>query len=261
MRFLFAIVFLIGLITLPPSGLSKTSSDQLQAWARELAQLRSEVGTLESRIQTERERNKAALRGLEQRKSELEIRLDADLGRISTAQREISAIREAIAARNTAVGSLEEPVKKAVERLREYVKSGLPFHIEQRMTLLKDIETGLTNNVVSIDQAISRLWRFVEDELRLTADLMRTKVVLNLDGYGKERQMVDVVRVGMSWFYTLAPDGRVGRLWRDGGAFNHEWIEDQESTESIKNLFANLSKGVNHGLYRLALPAVGEVRQ
>ena len=109
---------------------------------------------------------------------------------------------------------------------------------------------------MSPQKASSRLWAFVEDELRLTREngLYRQTITLASD-----ELLVDVARVGMVAMYFKTDDGRYGRTVNNGGAWSYELVQDKESQKQIEGLFDAFKKNIRVGFFELpnALPEGG----
>lgn len=231
----------------------KTSLEQK---AEELAKLRSDLDMIESDLRAERARGQAALRNLEARRSTLAMQLDAERVRIASAQKKLETIKSNLETRKGQSTVFLPVVESAADALAGSVRDGLPFHQEERLAAIEEIKTKARAGRLDPETACSRLWQLVEDEIRLTGEVVRTKVPLALDGPDAPRRLVDVIRIGMVTLFIRHEPGRFSRLVRRDGTWQPEPIRDIRSIDQLEALFDAVSKQVVQGDYTLPLPPV-----
>lgn len=229
----------------------------LEAWARELSELRSEISLIEARLRAERERGLARLRSLESRRGEASARLDAVRSRQASARRKLDDARERVRAREEKRTVYLPVVEEHLAKTRAAVEESLPFRREERLTALDELATKLDSGALAPEKAATQLWRFIEDELRLTREVSLTKVPLRIEADGP-RHLTEVVRFGMVTLYTRCEDcsdAHFGQMVKgDDGRWRHELIEDEVSTQQVKSLFESLERNITEGAYELPLP-------
>ena len=98
------------------------------------------------------------------------------------------------------------PVKRSIISAKKYVAATLPFKQEERFRRLKKIESDLAVTHPDPGQALTRLWRFVEEEA-MAREIGLGQQTIQLEG---KRLLVDVVRIGMALMYFRLPNGDVG---------------------------------------------------
>lgn len=230
----------------------------LAAWARELADLRSEISSLASQVRAERERGLARLRSLEERRGEAEVRLDAARARQAAASRKLNDARERVGSREEKRTIYLPVLREQLVKTRAAVELSLPFRREERLAALDDLQTKLDTSSLAPEKAATQLWRFIEDELRLSREVSLTKVPLRLETDGP-RHLTEVVRFGMVTFYTRCTDctgGHYGQMSKgDDGVWRHETITDEAAREQVAALFDALEKNISEGAYDLPLPS------
>lgn len=229
----------------------------LEAWARELSELRSEISLLETRLRAERERGLARLRSLEGRRGEASARLDAVRSREASARRKLDDARERVAAREEKRTVYRPVVEEHLAKTRAAVEGSLPFRREERLAALDELATKLDSGALAPEKAATQLWRFIEDELRLTREVSLTKIPLRIEEDGP-RHLTEVVRFGMVTLYTRCVDCgdlHFGQMVKgDDGRWRHEVLEDEASQQQVKALFESLEKNITEGAYELPLP-------
>jgi hypothetical protein len=227
---------------------------KLRRWARELESLRSEIDGLDARVRNSRSRGLAEIRALVSRRGELELERDRETVRKKAARHTVAGLQEKIAATKQRGKKLEPVVREALGMLTAYVRNGLPYQRDARLAALSEIGEGMQKGAVDPEKAASRLWRFVEDEMGMTREVMLTKTPLVLQA-GKARRLVRVVRLGMVAMFTELGDGRYGHFVKQAaGGWRHVRITDAETISQVRALFAALEKNIREGAYRLPLP-------
>ena len=240
-----------AVLAVASSAGGKTSLEQK---AEELAQLRSDLDLLEADLRAERTRGESSLRTLETRRSSLSMQLDAERVRIESARKKLEGLKSTLEARKDQSKVFLPVVEHAAEKLRAVVRAGLPFHREERLSAIDEIATKARTGRLDPETACSRLWQLVEDEIRLTGEVARTKVPLALDGPDAPRQLVDVVRVGMVTMYVRHEPGRFSRLVRRDGDWQPVAVKDVGAIDQLEALFDAVGKQVVQGDYVLPLP-------
>ena len=244
---LFAVLAALVFLGLPAHALAGSSER-----GRQLAALRSEVNDLEAKVDRLRSEFLSEQQSLQNQKAELEIMHRKEQVRRDTLQRLRS--RQITERRKTESWSarLVEPAKEAVEQLRGLVLNTLPFKRKERLAALGEIESGLRAAKPDSALAISRLWQFLEDELKLTAESGLHRQVVLLNG---QRRLIEVARIGMALLFFRTKDDRYGWAERspDGG-YRFVVFDDSVRTEATKALFEALRKQIRQGLFLLPLP-------
>lgn len=231
---------------------------QLQTWASDLARLRAETDALDTQLRAERTRGLTELRTLMQRRGELQLELDRAGIRASTARQSLKEVKQRLAQTRQKRQRLVPVLEQSLTRLRGVVAQGLPFRQKERLRVLDELLVKLKAGRIEPETAMSRVWRFLEDELKLTGDVQRTRLPLRLsDKEGASRRLVDVVRLGMVTLFTKTKDGQVGQVRRVGpGDWRHRWLTRSDHKREVRRLFEALGKNLTEGAYRLPLPPV-----
>ena len=174
--------FLTILVVLTAVGsLATAQENQFKQRAQKLADLRGEIGRLESRIQTERETGLNEVQSLISQTEELELLIQKEKIRLKTLERMITENETQTALRNRRLRA-ETPVLAAIQLIRETVLAGLPFRLEERLCELDHLQASLTGNTADALTIASRLWQFVEDELKLSSETGQYRQVIEIEG-------------------------------------------------------------------------------
>lgn len=235
-----------------------TAQSRLARWADELAKLRVEVEALDTQLRTERTQGLTQLRSLTRRKGALQLEQDRVGIRQTTARRSLAEVLKRLKESKQQRNRIVPVLSKALVALRAVVAQSLPFRRSERLQALDDLKAKLDAGRIEADTALSRLWRYVEDELKLTAGVLRSRIPLRLsDKPGAPRRLVDVVRLGMITLFTRTKDGKLGQLRRDRtGTWRHRRLTDRAQIREVRRLFEALGKNLTEGAYRLPLPPV-----
>ena len=213
--------------------------------------LRLEVDELEARLEKIRSEARAGRLSLQTQKGDLEVLLRKEQVRRETLKR----LRARQIAERRKVESwttrLLEPAREAATRLRKLVLNTLPFHREERLAAVDEINAGLEGPRPDPVIAISRLWQLVEDELKLTAESGLHRQVIELQG---ERLLVEVARLGMAVLYFKTEDGRVGWAVPRSDDYVFEVLNQSDQVEAVLVLFDALRKQIRKGYFELPLP-------
>lgn len=218
--------------------------------AQEIAELRAEVDRLDAEIRTARDLERRALGALAAQREEIAVLLRrerARVGELRARLADVDAAREAAAAGG---GDLRRSVLLAADSLIVTVERGLPFRLDDRLDVLRTLRGDVTRGRVSPENAASRLWQFIEDEIRLARDVGRYRDVVEIEG---ERELVDVAKLGMFALYVRTADGRVAHAVTRGGAFELERLTAPGDVGAVQTLLDALHRRVLTGEHELPL--------
>ena len=100
--------------------------------------------------------------------------------------------------RPTRVGRSKDARIEEVERLDATVTAGLPFRVEDRRDALRKIGASVKDGTLAPSRAATRVWAWIEDELRLTRENGLYRQVISVAG---SEVLADVARLGMTMMY------------------------------------------------------------
>lgn len=231
---------------LVPLSAAAQSSD-IEAQAERLAALRSEVESLSSELELEKEDLRGRLRAVEAQNVDLEVQIRREELRLERLLAEEEKQRTLL---DEAQGpdDLSPVVRAGIAQFRSHVEAGLPFKVEERLKSLSELERKVADQEMSPEQASARLWAFAEDERRLTRENALGRQVIPLGG---EDTLVDTARVGMIAMYYRTPEGTYGQAVPSGDGWSWQAITGTVEAEQVATLFDALSQGVRVGTFTL----------
>lgn len=249
----------LGLALCLLAGLARGQGDDpLDALARALVEKRAAVERLSNEVELKKAAERDALRSLAQQRADVERQvngLSLELEELRRAADERAAAIEQRAATRRALTPL---VLKHLDAVALYIRAALPFKAAERLAALEALKRDLDQGSVAPDEALTRLWSAVEDELRLTRDSGLYRQQLLLDG---QPQLVDVAKLGMVLMYFRALDGRVGVLvpaTGEAGGWRSVVITAPADRERLTALFTSLDKHIRQGFFELPNPYAQE---
>jgi hypothetical protein len=243
---------LLLLLTLLAAPIAAHAED---SYAERLAELRREVELLNDELEADKEALRGRLRSLDAQRADLEAQLRREELRHEQLTRLLEEERERLAMLSTTSDELMPAVRRGLVAVRASVNSGPPFHLAERLAAIDALEAQLDAGTLPSQQAASRVWQVIEDELRLTRENAVDRQVIPLDGADV---LVDVAHLGMVGLYFRTEDGRVGCAVRAADGWRWEVIGDSADTEAVLELFDALEKQIRTGWFELpaALPEV-----
>lgn len=233
---------------------SLAHASELETRAARVAELRTEVETLNTNVGLAKEELTADLRASAGQQAELEaavrrqeLRLERLLGDEQTALREVEKQSRG------ASEALEREVRTGIDGFRRHVQASLPFQSDARLKALQELEAHLDAKTLPVEQVAARLWAFAEDERRLTRENAIGRQVATVDG---DEILVDTARLGMVAMYFRTPDGRIGQVQRAGDAWSWIVLSAEPQAAQVDGLFDALEKGIRTGWFELPQPLI-----
>ncbi len=223
--------------------------------AEDVSRLRTEVNELAHRLAAERRRIQDTLAALRVERAELERQLRLERIRAETLARLERERQRRVQVLETESEARLEPLRQAVQVAKRHVERSLPFRRQARLRALTSIQTNLAQLRPSSGDALSRLWRFVEEEDEMTRELGLSQQPVILEG---QKQLVDVARVSMALLYVRTVGGNPGLALRtpsDPNGWVFEIISDAEARAAILGVFEAFEENRRFGRHRLLIPA------
>lgn len=212
-----------------------------------------EVDELSASVSDERRRAQDRLQALRVERADLERQLRLEQVRART----LTNLQEEDRARADHLENQTqdriEPIRAALGLARAYVNDNLPFERERRLRLLDSIQVDLAATHPDPSSALSRLWRFVEEEEALGREVSRTQQAIELAGV---RQLVDVVRLGMAVMYFRTADGEYGWARHDTKGWTFELLRDPTAQAAVAAVFQSFDQNRRFGPQSLVMPEV-----
>jgi len=216
--------------------------------AEKLADLRSEVDELTTEVETKKDRIQSRLRSVQRQKADIERKIEKQKMRVERLRKTLEERREEIEERRESAKDLEPAVRESIEALRSSVREGPPFKRSKRLEQLDDLESQMQEGMRTPQKTVSRLWQFVEDELRLGRENGVYSQVIELEG---EEVLAEVARLGMVALYFKTDEGRVGLAERTEEGWKWRALERDKSREQIEKLFDSFQKNIRVGYFEI----------
>ena len=223
--------------------------------ATDLARLRSEVESLSSEIDLEKEETRNILRTLASQRSELEAEKRRSALRLAELERLKAKMDEEAALQSEAKEFIGPAVASTVAPLTKEIDQGLPFRTLERKASLQKIADQLKEGSLTPGGALARIWGHVEDELRLARESGLYKQVIQLEG---KDILTDVTRVGMMMLFFQTPDGKTGRAIKNGQEWTYLTFDEQtpsgkESADQVRRFQDAMVKQIRTGFFQLPM--------
>lgn len=225
--------------------------------AERLIALRGEVDELQSELDVRREEHKNRMAYLTAQLSDLEANRDREQLRVSQLGEDLEEMRAEIAEAGVSSESLTPFLKNQISALREQVRTGYPFKVQERLSELDELETQLDNGGTTAQRGVNRLWAFIEDEFRISRENAIYSQSIALNG---ENVLVDVAKLGSVMMYFRTRDLEYGRAVQTPQGWRFELLDNAKDQERVARLFDSLRKQIRQGYFELpeALPLPGD---
>lgn len=242
-----AILFLVLSLALPAPTLA--AEPDYTALANELADLRAQVERAETELTTRRGRAEAALHALAEQQSELQVLTQREQLRLDGAREQILELQAAAGDRGAEVQALAPVVARHAEALMAEARRAAPFRLEDRLAELEVVRDGVVSGAMDPRAGAARLWRHVEDELKLCEEAGLARQAVPLEGGAV---LAQVAYLGLVALFFHTDDGRFGRAVPAEDGWRYE-VLGGEAARALAELFDALGKSVRSGAFRLPL--------
>jgi hypothetical protein len=230
------------------ASLAVAADGDVQALAKRLAELRAEVEELSGEVDSKKAGIDAKLRSIRSQKADLEMQIQREETRLAQLRQAVAKHRERIDGQKKTEDDLEPAVLGSIADVRATVENSLPFKRSERLAELDKLDKQLTDGLISPQKATSRLWQFVEDELRLSRENGLYRQIVEVDG---EEVLADVARVGMVAIYFKTEDGRFGAARQTDEGWAWHKLSGEHSSEQVRHLFDSFKKNIRVGYFEI----------
>lgn len=224
------------------------AQDSLDALAEELVALRGEVESLNTELNRLQEQHQAEMSSLAAQKGDLEATERREALRIRQLEQDLAENRQRAREAGVAGEALVPVAEEIIAGLRQRIDEGFPFKRTERLDALGKIANQLESGALEPPRVVNRLWRFYEDELRLTRDNGLYSQIIPLGG---DRVLADIAKIGAVALYFQTRDGRMGFVTRDGDDWRYTLAESGADRQRIGELFDSLKKQIRTGYFEL----------
>jgi len=211
---------------------------------------RAEVDALAERLESQRRVMRDDLSALRAERAELQRQVRLEEIRQATLERMRVERTKRVDEQEGRIQSLLKSIQGSIASAKTYVATSLPFKQEERMRRLERIEADIAVTHPDPARALTRVWRFIEEEEALAREIGLSQQAITLKG---KRLLVDVARIGMALMYFRLPSGEVGWVRRNNDVWEFEFIESQSARVTVMNVFDDLENNRVLGPKKLLL--------
>lgn len=248
-RFLVCATALI--MTMTPGIAAEATTRTLDNLVQNIIELRGDLEGLDARIQRLESGHEARMSALAQSEGELAAQRERQELNMKQLERKLADLRDQSDEAGVVARQLTPALKGAIDGMREYVQTSLPFKRSERLAVLDDMQAQLERGTLKAPRLANRLWSFYSDELRLTGDSAVYRQPIVIQG---QEHLVDVARLGMMSLYFRSDDGRFGYAARAGDDWIYRYLGGGVPADEVAALFGALRKQLDTGFYRLPYP-------
>jgi uncharacterized protein DUF3450 len=242
------VITLIGLMQVfsVPVALANVDKNYLNL-SEKLVVLRGQVSDLNAELQQLRDEYNLNMRGLITQKN-------ASLSQIKQESIEIKRLNESLIENKKLiknVGADKASIKAVLlieaEKLKDYVSSGVPFKVNERLKSIDGFISNLQADLLSSHKATNSLWSMIEDELKLarTNSVYRQSVMVE----GKEH-LAHVAKVGMVMMYFRIGEDQYGMYKKTANTWKAGLVQGNDAAQ-IETLFDAFEKQIHIGYFEL----------
>ncbi|SFE18791.1 DUF3450 domain-containing protein [Nitrosomonas sp. Nm166] len=244
------IISLIGSVWLLSASMAMGSS--IENLAKSLARIRGEVETLQTQLDTEKEKHGSRMSALTSQLADLSVEERRQKLSIEKLQHSIEKLGVAAKQAEQSGESLKPVLLTALGEYKRHIQNGFPFKMEDRIKAINDLENNISNQQIDPNKAVNQAWSLIEDEIRLSKENGVYQQTIPLNG---EKVLVDIAKLGTVFLFFQTRDNQSGMAKRtaDGG-WRYETIDNTADMERIRNLFDSLKKQIRQGYFELPNP-------
>lgn len=224
------------------------AQESQETLAQRLVSLRGQVDELQSELDIRREEHKNRMVYLTAQIAELEASRDREALRLSQLQKNLEEMRGQIASGGMNSDTLLPFALQQIAVLRVQISTGFPFKTLERLAELDELDSQLSNGVITAQRGINRLWAFIEDELRISRENAIYSQSILIDG---RNVLVDVAKLGSVMMFFRTRDMEYGRAVYTPAGWRFELLDSSQDEEQVALLFDSLRKQIRQGYFEL----------
>ncbi len=219
-----------------------------------LMKLRSDVESLHAQVQDEQDSFQSSMKSLSLQKNDFEAQINRQETQLKKIEQEITQIRELIKKRSANTEGMIPMIDTAIAALNGAIAAGIPFKTELRLADLEDVKTQLEGNLITPEQALSKVWGSYDDALRMSSENGLFKQPITIGG---EPRLAEVAKLGSIMLFFKLPTGEVGYAKRQGDKYVYVQEQDKERQKQILVLFDAMTKQIRTGYFTLPYAVAG----
>lgn len=226
--------------------------ENLDNLSNKLIALRGDVEQLNSEINLLKTEHKQEMSYLWSLKNDTQAELDRNKRLIEKLQISLEKKITENAEKGETSDALKPEFMAQMDSIQAYVESAIPFKKAERLADLLEIKTQVNQNLISTQRGFNKLWAYLEDEIRLTKETGLYQQTIQVED-AANKQLVEVVRLGMMNIYFETPEGQYGQLEKKGNDWVFVTEDNPAESKQIAALFDALSKQIRTGLFTLPM--------
>ncbi|MBL8496260.1 DUF3450 family protein [Nitrosomonas sp. JL21] len=231
---------------------SEAAASNLENLAKSLAKIRGEVETLQTQLDTEKDKHTSKMTALSSQIADLSVEERRQKLSIEKLQHSIDKMTENAKKSEQSGEHLKPVLLSVLNDYKSYTQTGFPFKTEDRMKVIHDLENNITHQVMDPNKATNHAWALIEDELRLSKENGIYQQTITLNG---EQVLAEVAKLGTIFLFFQTRDQRSGMAKKTSDDhWKFEVVEDNEEIERIKSLFDSLKKQIRQGYFEIPNP-------
>lgn len=228
------------------------TGSSLDNLAKALAKIRGEVETLQTELDTEKEKHGSRMSALTSQLADLSVEERRQKLSIEKLQHSLEKMTAATAQAEHSGENLKPVLLEILASYRQYVLTGLPFKIEERVNAVETLENNIVHQLIDPNKAVNQAWALIEDEIRLSKENGVYQQTILLEG---EKVLADIAKLGTVFLYFQTRDNRVGMASKfKDNSWNFETTTSTTDIEHITKLFDSLKKQIRQGYFELPNP-------
>ncbi len=230
-------------------------SSALNNLAAQIAEKRSQVETLSNQLSLTKTEYNEQLRSIATQKTDIETQIKREEISLEQIRRDTAEFEDQIKKNRESIVEIKPVLLNTIEELIAYIKSGIPFQTDERVSEAQDLKTLIETGSADTGVVLARFWNLLESEFRLTTEngIYRQQAVI--DG---EQQLVEVARLGMVLLYFKTFDEKYGYALRTETGPEYTVLKDRTQQKQIETLFDSIRKNLREGFFELPNPMTAE---
>lgn len=226
------------------SAYAANNSEMVQS----IMKLRADVESLYTQIDEEKDSYKSQMKSYALQISDTEAQINRQETSLKLAQQNIETTQKKLEALGSATVDLTPIVNASIDSLVKEIKAGIPFKVEERVTVLTQIKNDMKNGNITQEKALALTWASYDDALRLTKEIGQFKQEITLD---EKATMAKIAKIGSVMMFFATPDDKVGYVKKDGEKYSYVVATDAADRDQIIDLFDSLQKQIRTGYFTL----------
>lgn len=241
------ITWLFSLIWVAPVVMAAN----LENLARSLAKIRGEVEELQTQLDIEKEKHASRITSLSSQLADLSVEERRQKTAIEKLEHTLEKLSKASLQAEQSGEQLKPVLLKTLASYRQYVLTGLPFKVKDRVKAIETLEDNITHQLVDPNKATNQAWALIEDEIRLSRENGLYQQTISLDS---EKVLADVAKLGTVFLFFQTRDNRAGMGRQSADGWKFETVNAAGDIERIAKLFDALKKQIRQGYFELPNP-------